>query len=595
MSVRVVLRTCFVLSVGAILVAPLALQQSYTDGPCPPGSHPVVNTGECVSGPGGNVVLNKVGKLMDIDRCTTYKGREYDELSYHANSSAASTATTEAFNTTFDRDEGNVAVLVDTSNAIVFTDPAGTRIDTVDAVKQYMATHVDDKDFIFFLPNFNHAEGSFHNHIKNDVQGINVPIMNNGAAYNTQSLKSIALYRNFNQFPSDVNARITSPSLNNDSPMSLMAQESGHRWAAWVRRDKDPGPRIRVATDLLGRNEAHWCFYLNSPSLTASANPSRPGFSSMEGNFWRDNGNGTYTTILKSDGYSKVDQYLMGFRSPLQVGTFFRLNPGNGNINPDCSHQPFTPGVDTPWTVAYPKINVAVDDIIRVEGARTPDAQTSQKNWRVAFVIIARAGTYPTAAEIAKVENLRVNWEPYFRDESGGGKMFTALGPIDMDGDLYLSNQDCDEQDPSVHPNATEVCNGVDDNCDGLIDNGFDIDGDLYTSCNGDCNDNNRFINPTATEIWNGLDDNCDLAIDNVNLVDADVDGYYVNPQNPANADCNDANAAVNPGAAEVVNGIDDNCNGVVDCADPTRVLQSDSGPRGNDGFDNDCNGIIDG
>jgi len=80
-----------------------------------------------------------------------------------------------------------------------------------------------------------------------------------------------------------------------------------------------------------------------------------------------------------------------------------------------------------------------------------------------------------------------------------------------------------------------------------------------------------------------------------VNLVDADNDGYYSNPQNPATADCNDNNVAVNPGAAEVVNGIDDNCNNVVDCEDPGRVLQSDSGPRGSDGFDNDCNGIIDG
>ena len=595
MSVRFVLRTCFVLAVGGVLVAPLALQQTYTDGPCPSGTRPVVNTDECVVGPGGNIIVNKVGKLMDINKCATYKGREYDEITYHQNTSGGANAALTAYNTSFDRDEGNVSVIVDSSNTIVFTDAAGTRIDVVDAVRQYMATHVDDKDFIFFFPNFNHAEGSFHNHIKNDVQGINVPIMNNGAAYNTSNLKSLALYRNFNQFPADPYARITLPSLNNDSPMSLIAQESGHRWAAWVRRDKDPGPRIRVATDLLGRNEAHWCFYLNTPSLTASSDPTRPGFSSMEGNFWRDNGNGTYTTILKSDGYSRVDQYLMGFRSPLQVGGFFRLDTGNGKVTPDCAHQPFTPGVDTPWTYAYPKINVVVDDIIRVEGARVPDAQTAQKNWRVAFVILAKAGTYPTAAEIAKVDNLRVTWEAYFRDESGGGQMFTALGPIDMDLDGYASNQDCDEQDPSVHPNAAEACNAVDDDCDGLIDDGFDIDGDLYTSCNGDCNDNNFNINPTATEVWNGLDDNCDLAIDNVNLVDADNDGYYSNPQNPATADCNDNNVAVNPGAAEVVNGIDDNCNNVVDCEDPGRVLQSDSGPRGSDGFDNDCNGIIDG
>jgi len=131
-----------------------------------------------------------------------------------------------------------------------------------------------------------------------------------------------------------------------------------------------------------------------------------------------------------------------------------------------------------------------------------------------------------------------------------------------------------------------------------LIDEDFDLDGDLYTTCNGDCNDTpgaGYFINPGATEIWNGKDDNCDTVIDNVNLIDADGDGYYVNPQNVNAADCNDGNAAVNPGATEIVNGVDDNCNGYVDCADTTVVKQSDSGSRGHDGFDNDCNGIIDG
>jgi hypothetical protein len=581
--------------VAAILAAPFALHQSYTDGPCPIGTYPVVNTGDCVSGPGGNIVVNKVGKLMDVVKCATYKGREYDEVSYHTNTSPTPSGSASAFITTNDRDVGNVSVIVDSSNAIVFTDATGTRIDTVDAVKQYMQTHADDKDFVFFFPNFNHAEGSFHNHIRNDVQGINVPIQDNSATYGTQYLKSLTLYRNFQLYPTDVYARILLPTPNNDSTMSLLAQESGHRWAAWVRRDKDPGPRIRIATDLLGRNEAHWCFYLNTPSLTTSADPNRPGFSSMEGNYWRDNGNGTYTTILKSDGYSKLDQYLLGFRSSAQVDPFFKLDAPKGGSTPDCSHQPYTPTVDSPWTNAYPKINVDVQDIIRVEGSRTPDAQTSQKNWRVAFVIIAKAGTFPTSAEIAKVDDIRVNWEPYFRDESGGGKMFTTLGPVDMDGDTYLSNQDCDEQDPMVHPGATEVCNAVDDDCDGIIDDGFDQDGDLYTQCNGDCNDANIAINPGALEIWNGLDDNCDGATDNVNLVDADNDGYYANPQNQSQADCNDNNPAINPGAQELVNGVDDNCNGFVDCADPTWVYQTDAGPRAHDGFDNDCNGIIDG
>ncbi len=103
----------------------------------------------------------------------------------------------------------------------------------------------------------------------------------------------------------------------------------------------------------------------------------------------------------------------------------------------------------------------------------------------------------------------------------------------------------------------------------------------------GDSNDNNAAINPGATEICNGIDDNCNGQIDEGGVCpatayycDADHDGYNSSIPNgtcstfncvPAGCtrtqgnDCNDTNAAVHPGATEICNGIDDNCNGQVD------------------------------
>jgi hypothetical protein len=169
----------------------------------------------------------------------------------------------------------------------------------------------------------------------------------------------------------------------------------------------------------------------------------------------------------------------------------------------------------------------------------------------------------------------------------------------------YVSNSDdCDDTDPNVNPGGTEVCNGIDDNCDGSIDEGVtttfyaDVDQDGYGNDNstteactapagyvpdgGDCDDTNANINPGATEVCNGIDDNCDFQIDEgvstTVYSDGDADGYgYIEfplavctlPPPPGyvlnSDDCDDSNAAINPAATEVCNGFDDDCDGEVD------------------------------
>ena len=52
----------------------------------------------------------------------------------------------------------------------------------------------------------------------------------------------------------------------------------------------------------------------------------------------------------------------------------------------------------------------------------------------------------------------------------------------DNDGDGSCQGDDCDDSNGSVYPGAVEQCNGVDDDCDWLVDEGFDTDGDGYTT-----------------------------------------------------------------------------------------------------------------
>ncbi|RME24357.1 MAG: hypothetical protein D6798_11420 [Deltaproteobacteria bacterium] len=147
---------------------------------------------------------------------------------------------------------------------------------------------------------------------------------------------------------------------------------------------------------------------------------------------------------------------------------------------------------------------------------------------------------------------------------------------------------DCDDGDAMVHPGADELCNDVDDDCDGDVDGPsaldpstcyLDEDGDgygrpdvFYETCNcadlysldaGDCDDGEATVHPGATEVWyDGIDQDCDDWSD----ADADRDGH--DATSAGGDDCNDQDAAIHPDQDEVCgNGVDDDCDGLpADC-----------------------------
>lgn len=80
------------------------------------------------------------------------------------------------------------------------------------------------------------------------------------------------------------------------------------------------------------------------------------------------------------------------------------------------------------------------------------------------------------------------------------------------------AQSDCDDQNAAVNPGAAEVFDGIDNNCNGIVDEGFtDQDRDGWPAELGDCDDQNAAVNPGAAEIpGNGIDDNCNGVIDEV-------------------------------------------------------------------------------
>jgi len=127
----------------------------------------------------------------------------------------------------------------------------------------------------------------------------------------------------------------------------------------------------------------------------------------------------------------------------------------------------------------------------------------------------------------------------------------------DMDGDGEDSTTDCDDADPLIYTGAPEECDGVDSNCDGLLDTD-DADGDGVIWCTGgvleDCDDSAATIYPGAPSLCDGADTDC--SGDDDSGEDDDGDGAAVCD------DCDDDDDTSYPGAPEQCDAVDHDCDG---------------------------------
>ncbi|MGH7493571.1 MAG: hypothetical protein ACREOO_14430 [bacterium] len=296
---------------------------------------------------------------------------------------------------------GNVGQLYE-----LFQETTYHEVDIVGVGQRFYAAQPDSFDQLVMMTAFellNAPFNAFWATIHNEIQGLGLENVDFTEVFGSSGRLQSFLHMNYlNFWPDD-------PAAGGDrfSFLNLIGLIAGHRWSAYTRFQRD-----NQASDLLlGEGLTHWSSFLHTEG------------SVMGGSSWRDNGNGTFTSIRNFDNYSQLDHYLIGLRTPEEVAPFFLIDiPGVTIV--ERSIPPFNGA-----TVAGPKRIVTVNDIVAVEGLRVPSREQAPKSFRQAYVLLTRPGQTPNANDLAKAERFRQAWEAWFADRTDGrGLMQTQLG-----------------------------------------------------------------------------------------------------------------------------------------------------------------------
>ena len=235
--------------------------------------------------------------------------------------------------------------------------------------------------------------------VRNQIRGIGEFIYDSGRTFG--SPRRLSLFVNMGAmsgYPASPAAPIQG--LPHSSLLTILAHEIGHRFLAYVSFND---PETGMPSDaLLGRQAAHWSFFLNS------------GASVLEGNAIKDNEEGAdprFETIAATQTYSPLDLYLMGLKDPADVPpTFLVTNPTSALQSLGSASR--TPEVGIGFNGVRKEIRV--EHIIDAAGVRRPDTSVSQKHFRQAFVLLVEPGAEPKPESLRTLRQLRRWWLGFF-------------------------------------------------------------------------------------------------------------------------------------------------------------------------------------
>jgi hypothetical protein len=274
---------------------------------------------------------------------------------------------------------------------------ASATIDTVAVGKKFFSTHPDRYDQILIWTDQPLIQDAFAYEItvSNEIRGIGQDVYDQSSEFGSGGqLRSVVVMDWLGKYPDNP----TSKFLGENNTLSVMGQEVGHRWLAYM----DFRDHTGASSDaLLGRDLAHWSFFFNSEA------------SVMEGNEITDLGGGQFKTTDAVKRYSHLDQYAMGLIPASAVPSMFYVDaPNSTHAREDA------PQIGVTFTGT--RRDFLIDDVIAVNGQRSPSSADAPKTHRQAFVYVVSSGRSVDSGQVAKLDNIRKQWEIFFAQATDG-------------------------------------------------------------------------------------------------------------------------------------------------------------------------------
>lgn len=272
-------------------------------------------------------------------------------------------------------------------------------VDVTTAAQRFYETHEDAYDYLVFFNNEGVAAGTsavaFESTVRNNRSGYGDVQVDAGREFGSAArLQAIMNMGPLTQYPNNPDGLVNTRASVGDTPTTVIAHEAGHLFLAYASVHDPDDPAARP---MLGYQNAHWYFGFDSEA------------SLIEGNRIQDLGAGVSPRFLTTgtvEGYSPLDQYLMGLRAPEEVRPVFLVTgaPATYAYLPPRKGIAFDGG----------RRDIRVDEVIGVVGRRTPDYTVAQNRFRFAFILIVPAGATPSADDLAKADSFRRSFEAFY-------------------------------------------------------------------------------------------------------------------------------------------------------------------------------------